>query len=138
MFVEGNMLWPMAMAADGQVYHTYDSCLSLKQVRKVFNTWKRDFGYDLKHVWIQIYDVRIGSLTGKVEVDLTEYFQKGRSFPEEVFWMTVGVSSGSVTGKAFERYEDAMKTAGAVKEDNDFASMYESGHEDAWKKAFSL
>ena len=49
--------WPMAVVLDKgeplQLF-TYDSCLSIKDCKKVFLVWQDSYGYTLLSTWIEV------------------------------------------------------------------------------------
>ncbi len=135
------VIWPMAQKRFGEkrdkTLWTSSGVTEPREAMQQFIVWSNGYGWKLNETWIEIYKVSVGKMQVTVEVDLWPYFKKYLPAPEEVRWMVLGVSSGKAVGKAFEKYDNALKIAEAVKEDNDFASMYE-WKDGAWIKAFSI
>ena len=50
------LYWPMAICDDGYTAHTYDSCLTLDECKKVFKCWEEGYNYRLRELWVEVAD----------------------------------------------------------------------------------
>lgn len=57
---------PMAETEDGQRLFLYDNCLTLEEAVKSFEFWEKEYQYNLKRCWVDVFN-------GSEKVDTIDY-----------------------------------------------------------------